>query len=302
MLNLFDKMKKGLAKTRDSLMAGVDNIARQFVSIDEDLFEALEETLILADLGAQTALEIVDALRERVKDERTADPARIKGLLADVLSEKLTAGSAATELTYPAVVLIIGVNGVGKTTTVGKLAKSIKGTGKSVLIAAADTFRAAAVEQLEVWCQRAGVPIIKRESNADPAAVVYDAVQSAKARNVDVLIVDTAGRLHNKKNLMEELRKIHRIVADQYSEASREVMLVLDATTGQNAVQQAKLFKEVADITGIVLTKLDSTAKGGVVVAIKNELDIPVRYVGVGEGIDDLQPFDTEIFAQALVR
>jgi len=302
-MTLFDKMKTGLAKTRDSLMAGVDKLALQFGIIDEELFEALEETLILADLGVETSMELVETLRSRVKSEKVTDPSKIKDLLAACLQEMLVQDAEANplDLKGPTVILIIGVNGVGKTTTIGKLANRLKSDGKSVLIAAADTFRAAAIEQLEVWCQRSDVPIIKHESNSDPAAVVYDAVQAAKARNVDVLIVDTAGRLHNKKNLMEELRKIFRIVSTQYDDARREVFLVLDATTGQNAVQQAKLFKETADITGIVLTKLDGTAKGGVVVAIKNELDIPVRYVGVGEGIDDLQPFDAEVFAKALV-
>ena len=300
-MNLFDRMKQGLAKTREGLAAGIDVIAQQFVTIDEDLFEALEENLILADLGVETSMDIVEKLRTKVKETRTTDPAYIKGLLSEILQDILVQDVEAFELKTPAVILIIGVNGVGKTTSIGKLTKRLKEDGKSVLIAAADTFRAAAIEQLEIWCQRAEVPIIKRESNSDPASVVYDAVQAAKARNVDVLVVDTAGRLHNKKNLMEELKKIHRIISEQYGEASQEVFLVLDATTGQNAVQQAKLFKETADVTGIVLTKLDSTAKGGVVVAIKNELDIPVRYVGVGEGIDDMQPFDPEIFAKALV-
>ncbi|MCL2398280.1 MAG: signal recognition particle-docking protein FtsY [Defluviitaleaceae bacterium] len=300
-LSLFDKMKKGLSKTRENLMAGVDNIAKQFGVIDEELFEALEEILILADLGVETAMELVETLRDRVKAEKVSDPKKIKELLADAIKEKLKGDNASFNLESPAVILIIGVNGVGKTTTIGKLTKRLKSEGKSVLIAAADTFRAAAVEQLEIWCQRSDVPLIKHESNSDPAAVVYDGVQAAKARNVDVLIVDTAGRLHNKKNLMEELNKIFRIISTHYGEVRREVFLVLDATTGQNAVQQAKLFKETADITGIVLTKLDGTAKGGVIVSIKNELDIPVRYVGVGEGIDDLQPFDPEIFAKALI-
>ena len=301
MLNLFDKMKQGLAKTRESLMAGVDNIARQFGIIDEELFEALEETLILADLGVETSMEVVETLRDRVRTQKVSDPGQIKELLSEALSEKLVNDVPLPELSYPAVILIIGVNGVGKTTTIGKLTKRLKDENKSVLIAAADTFRAAAVEQLEIWCKRADVPIIKHENNSDPAAVVYDAAQAARARKMDVLIVDTAGRLHNKKNLMDELRKIHRIISEQYGEAAREVFLVLDATTGQNAVQQAKLFKETTDITGIVLTKLDGTAKGGVVVAIKNELDIPVRYVGIGEGIDDLEPFDPRAFAKALV-
>ena len=303
MFNLFDKMKEGLTKTRDSLTAGVDKITRQFVVIDEELFEALEETLILSDLGVETAMELVEALREKVKDEKATDPSQIKDLLAEILKEMMVrdVDLSPFSLECPAVILIIGVNGVGKTTTIGKLTKLLKSEGKSVLIAAADTFRAAAIEQLEVWCKRSDVPIIKHESNSDPAAVVFDAVQAAKARKVDVLIVDTAGRLHNKKNLMDELNKIFRIISAQYGDVRREVFLVLDATTGQNAVQQAKLFKETADITGIVLTKLDGTAKGGVVVSIKNELEIPVRYVGVGEGIDDLQPFDPEVFAKALV-
>ena len=301
MLSFLDKMKQGLAKTRDSLVASVEKIAVQFGVIDEELFEALEEALILADLGVETSMELVETLRARVKAEKVSEPSEIKGLLSDIMQELITRDVEPFELRCPAVILIIGVNGVGKTTSIGKLTKHLKSEGKSVLIAAADTFRAAAIEQLEVWCQRADVPIIKHENNSDPAAVVYDAVQAAKARGVDVLIVDTAGRLHNKKNLMEELKKIFRIVSAQYGEARREVFLVLDATTGQNAVQQAKLFKEAAEITGIVLTKLDGTAKGGVVVSIKNELDIPVRYVGVGEGIDDLQPFDAEVFARALV-
>ena len=301
MLKLFDKMKAGLTKTRQNLAAGVDKLIQQFVTIDEELFEALEETLILADLGVETAMDIVDSLRERVKAEKASEVSQIKQLLADIMQEMILRDVEPFELECPAVILVIGVNGAGKTTSIGKLTKLFKNEGKSVLIAAADTFRAAAVEQLEVWCRRADVPVIKHGENSDPAAVVFDAVQAAKARGVDVLIVDTAGRLHNKKNLMEELKKIFRIVAAQYGEARREVFLVLDATTGQNAVQQAKLFKDAADITGIILTKLDGTAKGGVVVAIKNELDIPVRYVGVGEGIDDLHPFDAEAFAKALV-
>jgi len=301
MINLFDKMKNGLAKTRESLAASVDKLAKQFGVIDEELFEALEETLILADLGVETAMELVETLRRRVKAKKISDPAEIKGLLSEIMQELVTRDVEPFRLKCPAVILIIGVNGVGKTTSIGKLTKHLKSEGKTVLIAAADTFRAAAIEQLEVWCRRADVPVIKHENNSDPAAVVYDAVQAAKARNVDILIVDTAGRLHNKKNLMDELRKIFRIVSAQYGNAQREVFLVLDAATGQNAVQQAKLFKEAADITGIILTKLDGTAKGGVVVSIKNELDIPVRYVGVGEGIDDLQPFDAEVFAKALV-
>ena len=299
-MNLFDRMKQGLAKTKESLVAGVDKIARQFVTIDEDLFEELEEALVLGDLGVETAVDLVDKLRERVKDKRATDPADIKGILAEILMEDLSEGAEPFQLNCPAVILMVGVNGVGKTTTTGKLAKLLKSEGKTVLVAAADTFRAAAVEQLETWCERADVPMVKRESNSDPASVVYDAVQAAKARNIDVLIVDTAGRLHNKKNLMSELKKIFRIVSEQYGEASREVFLVLDANTGQNAVQQAVEFDEATDITGIVLTKFDGTAQGGVVVSIKNELDIPVHYVGVGESIDDLQVFDPVAFAKAL--
>lgn len=303
-LSLFERMKKGLAKTRDGLMASVDRIAKQFVVIDEALFEELEETLILADLGVETAMDITEALRARVKAEKPDDASQIKAMLSDVLHELLVKDLDETPFVMesPTVILIIGVNGVGKTTTIGKLTKRLKAEGKSVLIAAGDTFRAAAIDQLEVWCQRANVPMIRQSEGSDPAAVVFDAVQAAKARKADVLIVDTAGRLHNKKNLMDELRKIFRIVATQYPEAQREVFLVLDATTGQNAVQQAKLFKETAEITGIVLTKLDGTAKGGVVVSIKNELEIPVRYIGVGEGIDDLQPFDAALFAKALIE
>jgi len=299
--SIFEKMKAGLAKTKDSLMSGVESIIKQFTGIDEELFEALEETLILADLGVETSMGIIEDLRARVKAEKATEPTQIKRILSDVISEKLMENTDAFTLATPAIILIIGVNGVGKTTTIGKLTKRFKNEGKSVLIAAADTFRAAAIEQLETWCNRADVPIIKQETGSDPAAVVYDAVQSAKARKTDVLIIDTAGRLHNKKNLMDELKKISKIVAEQHPEATKEVFLVLDSTTGQNAVQQAKLFKEAADISGIILTKLDGTAKGGIVISIKNELEIPVRYVGIGEGIDDLEEFDADIFARALV-
>ncbi|MCL1998144.1 MAG: signal recognition particle-docking protein FtsY [Turicibacter sp.] len=301
MASIFEKMKAGLAKTKDSLMSGVESIIKQFTGIDEELFEALEETLILADLGVETSMGIIEDLRARVKAEKATEPTQIKRILSDVISEKLMENTDAFTLATPAIILIIGVNGVGKTTTIGKLTKRFKNEGKSVLIAAADTFRAAAIEQLETWCNRADVPIIKQETGSDPAAVVYDAVQSAKARKTDVLIIDTAGRLHNKKNLMDELKKISKIVAEQHPEATKEVFLVLDSTTGQNAVQQAKLFKEAADISGIILTKLDGTAKGGIVISIKNELEIPVRYVGIGEGIDDLEEFDADIFARALV-
>jgi len=297
---MFSRIKQGLAKTRDGLLSGVEQVFASFRAVDEDLFEELEEALIMADMGVDTSIAILESLRQRVKSEGIKDVDAIKALLIKEISGTLTKGTATFEPSFPAVFLIIGVNGAGKTTTVGKLTKWYKSEGKSVLVAAADTFRAAAIDQLGVWCDRAGVTMIKQAENSDPAAVVYDATSAAKARGIDLLICDTAGRLHNKKNLMEELRKINKIVTTQFPEAHREVLLVLDATTGQNALQQAKLFSEVADITGIILTKLDGTTKGGIVVAIKNELDIPVRYVTVGEGIDDLQPFDADMFAHAL--
>lgn len=297
----FAKLKEGLNKTRNSILGGVDSVLGAFTKIDEDLFEELEEILIMADLGVETTMSIIENLRKRVKKEGVTDPSKIKGMLAEEITSILTEGTEDDyELNTPAVLLVIGVNGVGKTTTIGKLCSNLKSDGKSVLLAAADTFRAAAIDQLEVWGKRSGTDIIKHEENSDPAAVVFDAVNAAKNRKTDVLICDTAGRLHNKKNLMEELKKISKVIEREYPQANRETYLVLDATTGQNALQQAKLFKEVADITGIVLTKLDGTAKGGIVVAIKNELKIPVRYIGVGEGIGDLQKFNAENFAKAL--
>ena len=297
---LFSKIKQGLAKTRDNILGGVEQVFASFRTVDEELFEELEEALIMADMGVETSVAILDTLRQRVKAEGVKEPEAVKALLKQEISDTLTSNTTSFDPNFPAVFLIIGVNGVGKTTTVGKLTKWYKSEDKSVLVAAADTFRAAAIDQLGVWCERAGVSMIRQAENSDPAAVVYDATSAAKARGIDLLICDTAGRLHNKKNLMEELKKINRIVSTQLPDAHREVLLVLDATTGQNALQQAKLFKEVADITGIILTKLDGTTKGGIVVAIKNELDIPVRYITVGEGIDDLQPFDAEMFANAL--
>ena len=297
---LFSRIKQGLAKTRDNIKSGVGQVFAALRPVDEALFEELEEALILADMGMETTMTVLDALRARVKAEKAADSERVRELLAEEIAALMTANTQPFELKTPAVFLIIGVNGAGKTTTVGKLTKWYKSEGNTVLVAAADTFRAAAIDQLGVWCDRVGVSMIRQAENSDPAAVVFDAAQAAKARKIDLLICDTAGRLHNKKNLMEELRKISRIVIEQFPEAQREVLLVLDATTGQNALQQAKLFSEVADITGIILTKLDGTTKGGMVVAIKNELDIPVRFVTVGEGIDDLQPFDAEMFARAL--
>ncbi|MCL2362851.1 MAG: signal recognition particle-docking protein FtsY [Defluviitaleaceae bacterium] len=299
-LGLFSRVKAGLTKTRDSIMSGVSQVFSAFSIVDEDMFDELEEALIMADMGVETSLAILDKLRERVKAEKVKEPEAVKAMLVEEISASLTGNTQPFELSAPAVLLIIGVNGAGKTTTVGKLTKWYKSEGKSVLVAAADTFRAAAIDQLEVWCNRADVTMIRQAEGSDPAAVVFDAAAAAKARGIDLLICDTAGRLHNKKNLMEELRKINRIIGTQFPEAQKEVLLILDATTGQNALQQAKLFKEVADITGIILTKLDGTTKGGIVVAIKNELDIPVRFVTLGEGIDDLQPFDADMFARAL--
>lgn len=297
----FARLKEGLDKTRKNILSGVDTVLGSFTKIDEDLFEELEEALIMADMGVQTTMDIVENLRQRVKKERATDPAVIKDMLIDEITAILQDGVEEEEnLPSPTVMLVIGVNGVGKTTTIGKLSHNFKNEGKSVLLAAADTFRAAAIDQLEVWGQRAGIEVIKHEENADPAAVVFDAVHAARNRKTDLLICDTAGRLHNKKNLMEELRKISRVIEREYPAAHKETYLVLDATTGQNALQQAKVFMEVADITGIILTKLDGTAKGGIVVAIKSELKIPVRYIGVGEGIEDLQKFHAEDFAKAL--
>lgn len=298
----FARLKEGLDKTRKNIMGGVDSVLGGFTKIDEELFEELEEALIMADLGVQTTMNVVENLRKRVKKEHATDPALIKGMLIDEITAILSEGEEAEkeELPSPTVMLVIGVNGVGKTTTIGKLAHNFKEEGKSVLLAAADTFRAAAIDQLEIWGQRSDIAVIKHEENSDPAAVVYDAVHAARNQKCDLLICDTAGRLHNKKNLMEELKKIARVIEREHPDAHKEVYLVLDATTGQNALQQAKLFQEVADITGIVLTKLDGTAKGGIVVAIQSELKIPVRYIGVGEGIDDLQRFHAAEFAEAL--
>lgn len=299
--SFFGRLMEGLGKTRKNILSGVDSVLGGFTSIDEDLFEELEEVLIMADIGVGTTVEIVDRLRKRVKKEGTKNPQEIKGMLVEEITKMLEEGAEEEfEFKSPCVALVIGVNGVGKTTTIGKLANNLKKENKKVLLAAADTFRAAAIDQLEVWGERSGIDVIKHEENSDPAAVVFDAVNAAKTRKTDVLICDTAGRLHNKKNLMDELKKIAKVIEREYPEANREVLLVLDATTGQNALQQAKIFNEVADITGIILTKLDGTAKGGIVIAIKNELNIPVRYIGVGEGIEDLQVFDAAGFAKAL--
>ncbi|ENZ01764.1 signal recognition particle-docking protein FtsY [Clostridium thermobutyricum] len=299
---LFDKLKTGLTKTRDGLTDKINEALNLAVSIDEDLYEELEEVLITSDIGMDTTVEIIERLRKKIRTEKINDPQMVKPALKEVIKEIMLEGTEEIEKKQEGkeVLLVIGVNGVGKTTSIGKLAAKNKAEGKKVLLAAADTFRAAAIDQLEVWSKRANVDIVKQGEGSDPAAVVYDAVTAAKARNVDLLICDTAGRLHNKKNLMNELEKINRIIDREYGEARKETLLVLDGTTGQNAVIQAKQFMEACPIDGIILTKLDGTAKGGVVISIKQILDIPVRYIGVGEGIDDLQEFDAESFAEAL--
>lgn len=299
-MGLFQKIRDGLRKTKDNMVKGMQRVVNSFTKIDEELFEQLEETMIMSDMGVETSMQICDTLRKRIKERGITDPAQIMELIQEIIAEMMGEDVGLNLSTTPSVILVIGVNGAGKTTTIGKLCHQYKQEGKRVLVAAADTFRAAAIDQLEVWTDRAGVEIIKHAEGSDPAAVVFDAVTAAKARHADVLICDTAGRLHNKKNLMLELEKINRIIDQQGEGCARETLLVLDATTGQNAVNQARLFQEVADITGIVLTKLDGTAKGGIVISIKNELNIPVKLIGVGEKIDDLQPFDTKSFVAAL--
>lgn len=302
-MGFFSKLKDSLTKTRESINEKFESVIKTFKKVDEELFEELEEMLITADLGVHTSMDIIEKLRTAAKEKNIVDSAALKGELAQILQDILTEGDNNEMQVYglPAVIMVIGVNGVGKTTSVGKIANMYRQMGKEVMIAAADTFRAAAIEQLEVWADRAGVSIIKQQDGADPAAVIYDAVKAAQKRYMDVLICDTAGRLHNKKNLMEELKKIYRILERELPDSAKEILLVLDATTGQNAVQQAIQFKEAADITGIVLTKLDGTAKGGIVFAIKNEYDIPVKLVGVGEGIDDIAVFDAEEFVAGII-
>lgn len=299
-MGLFKKIKEGLKKTRDSVVSQIDSMLKSFTKIDEELFEELTELLVMGDVGIQTAEQITDELRVRVKKEGIKDPKEITQLLQEVVADMLRGDEELKISTKPSIILVIGVNGVGKTTTIGKLANNLKKQGKSVLLAAADTFRAAAIEQLEIWAERSGCDIVKQNEGSDPAAVIYDAISAAKARNTDVIICDTAGRLHNKKHLMEELAKIGRVIDRELPDADKEYLLVLDATTGQNAVNQAEQFSKATGITGIVLTKLDGTAKGGVVLAIKNGLGIPVKYIGVGEQIDDLQEFVPEDFAKAL--
>lgn len=301
-MGFFDKLKEGLGKTKDAVFGQINNMFKAFVKVDEEFLEELEEILICADMGASVAMEVVDELRDKIKDERLEEADEVKGALKEILRSKIGDGEELKLDTNPSVILVIGVNGVGKTTSIGKIAAKLTAQGKKVVVAAADTFRAAAIEQLEVWCDRAGAELIKQSEGSDPAAVVFDAAAAAKKRGADVLIVDTAGRLHNKKNLMDELSKIDRVLSRELDGASRETLLVLDSTTGQNAVLQAQEFKNSADITGLVLTKLDGTAKGGAVFSIKELLDIPVKFIGVGEQVDDLQPFDPDMFVDALIE
>lgn len=299
-MGLFSKIKEGLKKTRDNVVGQIDSMLKSFTKIDDELFEELEELLVMGDVGMSTASKICDELKARVKKDGITDPKVIHWMLEDITAEMLSGGEELVLNTKPSIILVIGVNGVGKTTTIGKLANSFVKDGKKVILAAADTFRAAAIEQLEIWADRSGASIIKQKEGSDPAAVVFDAIAAAKARDADIIICDTAGRLHNKKHLMDELSKISRVIDRELPGADKEFLLVLDATTGQNAVVQANEFRNATGITGIVLTKLDGTAKGGVVLAIKDGLGIPVKYVGVGEQIDDLQPFDPQSFAEAL--
>ena len=299
-MGLFSKIKNGLKKTKETMVKKMQKVVNSFTKIDEELFEQLEETMIMSDMGDETSVEICAQLRKRIKERGVIDPALIMELIQEIVAEMMGEDNSLDISSKPAVIMVIGVNGAGKTTTIGKMCHQYIEDGKKVVVAAADTFRAAAIDQLQVWTERAGADIVKHAEGSDPASVVFDAIAAAKARNADILICDTAGRLHNKKNLMEELAKMNRIIEREAPDSSKEILLVLDATTGQNAVSQARLFKEVAPITGIVLTKLDGTAKGGIVISIKNELGIPVKLIGVGEKIDDLQPFSSRDFVRAL--
>ncbi|MEF9852971.1 MAG: signal recognition particle-docking protein FtsY [Hydrogenoanaerobacterium sp.] len=299
-MGFFQKIKTGLEKTRSSMVKNIEGMLNSFTKIDEELFEELEEILISGDVGVATAAKVRTKLREKVKETGAASSEEVKVLLKSILTEMMSGGEELNLSTKPSIILVIGVNGVGKTTTIGKMAADLKRRGKRVLLAAADTFRAAAIEQLAIWAERAGAEMVHHAEGADPAAVVFDSITAGKARGMDVIICDTAGRLHNKKNLMEELSKISRVIEREAPECSKEVLLVLDATTGQNAINQARQFKEAAGLTGIVLTKLDGTARGGVVIAIKEELGLPIKYIGVGEQIDDLQPFNATDFIEAL--
>lgn len=299
-MGIFKKINFGLRKTRNNVSGAIDNVLDSYTSIDQELFDELEEALVMGDVGVTTASEITLRLNDVVRKKGIKNPADVKSEIKEIVAEMLQGGEDMGLITVPSVILVIGVNGVGKTTTIGKLAARYKAEGKSVILAAADTFRAAAIDQLDVWAERAGVDIVKHKEGADPAAVIFDTISAAKARGTEIIICDTAGRLHNKKNLMEELAKIYRVIDRELPYSDREVLLVLDATTGQNAVNQAREFAKIAEITGIVLTKLDGTARGGVVLSIKNDLKVPVKFIGVGEGIDDLQPFNPEAFASGL--
>ncbi|MDL2237263.1 signal recognition particle-docking protein FtsY [Christensenellaceae bacterium OttesenSCG-928-K19] len=299
-MGFFDKIKERMNKTRDNISARLNNVIKNFRKVDEEFFEELEEALILSDLGVATTDKVVETLRDTVKERKIADTAEIKELLIEILADYMQASPL--EIKKPTVMLVVGVNGVGKTTAIGKLSAYYGQQGKKVIIAAADTFRAAAAEQLSVWGQRTDTRVIKYAEGADPAAVVFDAIDAAKHADADLLIIDTAGRLHNKKNLMSELEKINRVIDKSYADANRETFLVIDATTGQNAISQAEVFNESVKLTGIILTKLDGTAKGGVVCAVKDMTSVPVRFIGVGEGVDDLQPFDAKEFARAIIE
>ena len=299
-MGIFKKINFGLRKTRNNVSGAIDNVLDSYTSIDQELFDELEEALVMGDVGVTTASEITLRLNDTVRKKGIKNPADVKSEIKEIVADMLQGGEDMGLITIPSVILVIGVNGVGKTTTIGKLAAKYKAEGKSVILAAADTFRAAAIDQLDVWAQRAGVDIVKHKEGADPAAVIFDTISAAKARGTEIIICDTAGRLHNKKNLMEELAKIYRVIDRELPYSDREVLLVLDATTGQNAVNQAREFAKIAEITGIILTKLDGTARGGVVLSIKNDLKVPVKFIGVGEGIDDLQPFNPNAFAEGL--
>lgn len=301
-MGFFDKLKEGLMKTKNAVFGQVNEVIKNFRKVDESLLEELEEIMICADMGTNTTEKVIEELRDRIKTENIKNADDVKTALCDILVKQIGEGKELNLSTTPSVILVIGVNGVGKTTSIGKIANNLRKEGKKVIVAAADTFRAAAIDQLAVWCDRAGVELIRQNEGADPASVVYDAIAAANKQRADVLIIDTAGRLHNKSNLMNELAKINRIITRELPDAARETLLVLDSTTGQNAVIQAKKFKETADITGLILTKLDGTAKGGAVFSIKDEIDIPVKFIGVGEKIDDMQPFDAKMFVDALMQ
>lgn len=301
-MGLFSKIKQGLTKTKDSFTNSITSVINSFTKIDEEFFEELEEILIMSDIGMETSMFLCQELRKKVKENGVTDPIQIKVLLNEIISDTINCDATLNLETKPSIILVVGVNGVGKTTSIGKLSANLKASGKKVVLGAADTFRAAAIEQLGEWSKRAGVDMVKSVDGTDPASVVFDTIASAKAKNADVIICDTAGRLHNKKNLMEELAKINRVIDRELPDASKETLLVLDASTGQNAVNQAKEFMSVTDITGIILTKLDGTAKGGIIISIYKQLGIPVKFVGVGEGIDDLMPFDSKEFADGIIE